>query len=174
MDVPGPAREHPLLRIVERANRKSPAAYVPVEDIDMRRFGAIILILAAPVLFAGDQPEKSEKNKDKRFEVATVSAARVSGSYRGPSEAYGLVLEVAADGTLRGNYVEQGRVAVLNAIVITGSEFAARASFDDGSSRLIRGSFATRVLKGNSVFGLRLHEIPVDAFERIDTFFERL
>jgi hypothetical protein len=163
-----------LLRIAAGPNQKSAAAYLPVEDIDMRRFGAIILIIAAPVLFAGDKSAKGEKNKDKRFEAVTVSAAGVSGSYRGPSESYGLVLEAATDGTLRGNYVEQGRVAVLNAIVITGSDFTARASFDDGSSRLIRGSFATRVLNGNSAFGLRLHEIPVDAFGRVDTFFERL
>jgi hypothetical protein len=104
----------------------------------MRRFAAIVLIVTAPLLFA-DKAAKGTKTKDKRFESVVVSAAAITGSYIGPSESYGLVLEVATDGKLRGNYVERGRLAVLNAIVLTGSEFTARASFDDGSSRTIHG-----------------------------------
>ena len=64
--------------------------------------------------------------------------------------------------------------AVLNAIVLNGAEFTAQASFDDGSSRTIKGSFAKRVLNGNAVFGIRMHAVPVEGMGAVDTFFERL
>jgi len=102
-----------------------------------------------------------------------VQASSATGSYRGPAESYGLVLELSQDGTLRGNYVEMGRVAVLNNIALNGSEFTARASFDDGSSRTITGSFANRILNGASAFGIRMRAVPVEGFGQIDTFFER-
>ena len=75
---------------------------------------------------------------------AYAQSPKIAGSYRGPSESYGLILEVAADGKLRGNYVESGRVAVLNAFEVKGDTFTARASFDDGSLRVITGSVTER------------------------------
>ena len=101
-----------------------------------------------------------------------MSSQAVVGSYRGPAESYGLVLEMAPNGTLRGNYVELGRVAVLNAIELRGSEFSASASFDDGSYRTITGSFANRVLNGASAFGVQMHDVPVEGMGAVDTFFE--
>ncbi|HVG25252.1 MAG TPA: hypothetical protein VND45_13935 [Thermoanaerobaculia bacterium] len=88
--------------------------------------------------------------------TAYAQSPKIAGSYRGPSESYGLVLEVAPDGKLRGNYVESGRVAVLNAIEVKGEKFTARASFDDGSLRVLSGSLTER--------GVRIG----------DTFFERM
>jgi hypothetical protein len=82
------------------------------------------------------------------------------------------VLEVAPDGKLRGNYVELGRVAVLNAIQVNGADFSASASFDDGSYKTIHGSFANRVLNGRSAFGARLKNVPVEGMGAVDTFFE--
>lgn len=141
----------------------------------MRRLTAVLLLVVASSVFAGAQKEsKAAKSKDKRFESVAVQASNVTGSYRGPAESYGLVLEIADDGSLRGNYVEMGRVAVLNTIVLNGAEFTARASFDDGSSRTITGSFANRTLNGASAFGLRMRSVPVDGLGEIDTFFERL
>jgi len=137
----------------------------------MRKLAAVLLIFVAFASYADKQ--KASKSKDKRFEAIEVQASSVTGNYRGPAESYGLVLELSQDGSLRGNYVEMGRVAVLNNIALKGSEFTARASFDDGSSRTITGSFANRILNGTSAFGLRMREVPVDGFGQIDTFFER-
>ncbi len=137
----------------------------------MRKFGAILLIVVAFASYA--EKNKAPKTKNKRFEAVTVQAADVTGSYRGPAESYGLILELSDEGVLRGNYVEMGRVAVLNAIVLNGASFTARANFDDGSSRTITGSFANRVLNGKTAFGLRMHAVPVEGFGVIDTFYER-
>jgi hypothetical protein len=137
----------------------------------MRKIAAVLLIVFATTSYA--ENNKAAK-KSKRFEAVAVETSAVAGSYGGPSESYGLVLEIAADGTLRGNYVEMGRVAVLNAIALTGSEFTARASFDDGSSRTISGSFAKRTLDGRNSFGLHMHSVPIQDLGAVDTFFERL
>ena len=141
----------------------------------MRRVTTAVLLLAlTSSLFAGTgKAGKAPKVKDKRFEAVAVQVSDIVGSYRGPAESYGLVLERASEGTLRGNYVELGRVAVLNSIVLNGAEFTARASFDDGSSRTITGSFARRILNGSTAFGLRMREVPVEGHGPIDTFFER-
>ena len=136
----------------------------------MRKLAAVLLIFVA---FASYADKQKSKSKDKRFEAIAVQASSVTGSYRGPAESYGLVLELSKDGSLRGNYVEMGRVAVLNNIALNGSEFTARASFDDGSSRTITGEFANRILNGTSAFGLRMREVPVEGLGQIDTFFER-
>ena len=138
----------------------------------MRKIAVALLIVVATTSYA--EKVKSSKTKDKRVEAAAASPAGIAGSYQGPSEAYGLVLELAPDGTLRGNYVEMGSVAVLNAIEVKGGELTARASFDDGSSRTITGSFANRVLNGRSAFGLRLRAVPVEGVGPVDTFFEKL
>lgn len=140
----------------------------------MRKLAAVLLIVVASVSYA-DKTDKNKapKSKEKRFEAVAVNAQSIAGSYRGPAESYGLVLEIGANGALRGNYVEMGRIAVLNGIELRGSEFTARASFDDGSSRTLTGSFSNRVLNGATAFGVRMHDVPVEGFGRIDTFFER-
>lgn len=140
----------------------------------MRKLAAVLLVIVASVAFADKGKAPKSKSKSKSFEAVAVQAANVVGSYRGPAESYGLVLELSPDGTLRGNYVEMGRVAVLNAIQLNGSEFTARASFDDGSLAVITGSFANRNLNGVRAFGVRMYNVPVEGFGRIDTFFERL
>ena len=140
----------------------------------MRKLAAVLLVIVASVAFADKGKAPKSKSKSKSFEAVAVQAANVVGSYRGPAESYGLVLELAPNGTLRGNYVEMGRVAVLNAIQVNGAEFTARASFDDGSLQVISGSFANRNLNGVRAFGVRMYNVPVEGFGRIDTFFERL
>ena len=138
----------------------------------MRKLAAVaLLVVVASTSYA--EKVKGPK-KVKSFESVSVTANAVAGSYRGPSEAYGLVLEIGADGILRGNYVEMGSVAVLNGIQLNGSELTARASFDDGSSRTITGSFAKRTLNGRAAFGVRMYDVPVEDMGEIDTFFERL
>jgi hypothetical protein len=143
-----------------------------MEDMLMRKVAAVLLIAVAFASYADKQ--KASKAKDKRFEAVAVQASSVTGSYRGPADSYGLVLELAKNGVLRGQYVEMGRVAVLNAIVLNGAEFTAQASFDDGSSRKITGSFAKRLLNGSTAFGIRMHAVPVEGMGAVDTFFERL
>jgi hypothetical protein len=102
----------------------------------MRKLAAVLLIVVAVGMYADN--------------------GNLAGSYAGPDASYGLVLEVASDGTLRGNYVESGHVAVLSGIEVKGSAFTARASFDDGSLRMLSGSVTSR--------GIRI----------ADTFFERM
>ena len=135
-----------------------------VEDIIMRKLAVFILVVMATVSYAEGQ--------EGSFVPVEVQPQSVAGSYTGPSESYGLVLEVASDGTLRGNYVEMGGVAVLHGISLRGSEFTARASFDDGSLRTISGSFLRR--DGSSAFGLQLHAVPVEGVGLVDTFFQKL
>jgi hypothetical protein len=139
----------------------------------MHKVTAVLLLVLTSSLYAGAKAPKAPKFKDKRFEPVTVQASQIAGNYRGPAESYGLVLELTKDGTLRGNYVEMGRVAVLNAITLNGSEFTARASFDDGSTRTIKGSFANRILNGATAFGIRMYAVPVEGLDVVDTFFER-
>lgn len=134
----------------------------------------VVVMLMIVVASAAYAEKEKSKSKDKRFEPVVKSTAAYAGSYRGPSESYGLVLEVAPDGKLRGNYVEMGRVAVLNGIEVTGADFTANASFDDGSTRTISGSFAKRVGSGSSAFGARVHGVYVEDLGAIDTFFERM
>lgn len=133
----------------------------------MKKLVAALLLVVASASYA-------EKVKPKsKFEPVVRAAAEYAGSYRGPNESYGLVLEVAPDGKLRGNYVELGRVAVLHAIVIDGSNFSARASFDDGSWRTISGSFGKRSLNGAVAFGARVSGVIIEDMGRVETFFER-
>ena len=137
----------------------------------MRKLAAVLVLFIA---FSSYADKDKVKSKDKRFDAVEVQASGAVGSYRGPAESYGLILEASADGFLRGNYVEMGRVAVLNAIVLKGSEFTARASFADGSSRTITGTFANRSLNGKTAFGLRVRSVPIEGLGVVDTFFERL
>jgi hypothetical protein len=137
----------------------------------MRKLAAVLLIVVASASYA---EKVKSKSKDKRFEPVIREAAAYAGSYGGPDESYGLVLEVAPDGKLRGNYVELGRVAVLHAIEVNGADFSARASFDDGSWRTISGSFANRVLNGKTAFGARVRNVTVEGMGPVDTFFERV
>lgn len=141
----------------------------------MRKLGAVLLIAITFASYAAakEKAPKNKQQKDKRFEAVAVQAADAAGSYRGPAESYGLVLEPGEGGTLRGNYVEMGRVAVLSAITLDGADFTAQASFDDGSSRTINGSFANRIFNGRTSFGIRLQEVPVEGMGAVDTFFER-
>jgi hypothetical protein len=136
----------------------------------MRKLAIAMLILVATASYAD---KVKMKNKEKRFEPVAKSAAEAVGSYRGPSESYGLILEMH-DGKLSGTYVEQGRVAVLTPIHIDGAEFKTTASFDDGSWRTIEGSFTDRILNGVRAFGVRMHDVPVDGNGVVDAFFERM
>lgn len=138
----------------------------------MRKLAAVVLLLLVATVALADK--QKSKSKDKRFEPVTRPAAGLAGAYRGPSEAHGLIFEVAPDGKLRGNYVELGRVAVLNAIEVNGSDFTARASFDNGTLKTIHGSFANRVLNGQTAFGARVRNVEVEGFGSVDTFFERI
>ena len=136
----------------------------------MRKLAVALLILVASASYADKVKTKS---KEKRFEPVAKAAAEYAGSYRGPSESYGLVLELR-DGKLSGTYVEQGRVAVLTPIQLNGSDFTTTASFDDGSWRTLEGSFANRILNGDRAFGIRVHDVPVEGMGAIDTFFEEV
>jgi hypothetical protein len=136
----------------------------------MKKLVAVLLIVVASASYADKVKSKS---KDKHFEPVVRAAADYAGSYRGPDASYGLVLEVAPDGKLRGNYVELGRVAVLHSIEVHGADFSATASFDDGSFRTITGSFANRVLNGKIAFGARVSGVLVEGMGPVDTFFER-
>ena len=134
----------------------------------MRKVVAVLLVVVAFTAAA----KNKNKVKEKRFEPVSVEASMVVGSYRGPSDAYHIALELH-DGTLRGSYLEQGRDAVLTDIDIDEDRFTALARFHDGSTRTIRGSFAMRVLNGVTAFGLRVVDLPLQDMGVIHTFFEK-
>ena len=136
----------------------------------MKKLAIALMIVVASAAYAAKEKSKS---KDKSFEPVVKAAAQYAGSYRGPNEAYGLVLQ-APNGRLGGNYVELGRIAVLYPIVLDGANFTANASFDDGSSRKITGTFSKRTLNGATAFGVRLYGVKVEGLGEVDTFFERL
>lgn len=138
----------------------------------MRKLAAVLMVVVAFTSYA--EKAKAAKTKEKRFEAVLMTPGATAGNYRGPSESYGLVIDQASNGLLRGNYVEMGRVAVLNDIRINGASFTAAASFDDGSHRLLSGSFANRVLNGQRAFGVRMTGVPVEGFGLTDTFFEKI
>jgi hypothetical protein len=131
------------------------------------------LALALMILVASAAVADKGKVKSKSFEPVVKNAAEYAGSYRGPDASYGLVLE-ARNGKLGGTYVELGRVAVLHPIEVTGANFSATASFDDGSWRTINGTFVNRNRNGAKSFGLRLNDVPVEGFGEVQTFFENL
>ena len=132
---------------------------------------ALLMIVVASASYA---EKVKSKSKDKRFEPVVREAAAYAGSYRGPSETYGIVLEANRNGSLHGTYVESGRIAVLTPIEVSGADFTATASFADGSWKMIHGSFAKRVLNGEQAFGVRVQDVPVDGLGAIDTFFEEV
>ena len=137
----------------------------------MRKLTILLVLLL--VAASAHAAKNKNKHKDKRFEPAVREVALYAGSYRGPSEVHGLVLE-ARNGRLSGTYVELGRVAVLHDFVLNGPDFTATASFDDGSSREISGSFANRFLNGTTAFGVRINDVWVEGFGVINTFFEKI
>ena len=140
----------------------------------MRKLAAVALLVAvASAAYADKDKVKVKAKKEKRFEPVVASASRYAGSYRGPSESHGLVLDFR-NGVLTGNYVELGRISVLQPLQFDGADFTAVASFDDGSSRTITGTFANRVLNGHESFGVRVHDVKVQGMGEIDTFFEKL
>ncbi|MFP5247550.1 MAG: hypothetical protein ACLGH0_12735 [Thermoanaerobaculia bacterium] len=138
----------------------------------MRKLATVVLLLLIASVSYADKVKS--KTKQKSFEPVVRSAAALAGAYRGPSEAHGLMFDLGPDGKLRGNYVELGHVAVLHAIEINGSDFTARASFDNGTWKTIHGSFANRVLNGQTAFGARVKDVAVDGMGQVDTFFERI
>lgn len=135
----------------------------------MRKLAVVLMIVVASASYA---EKVKSKSKEKRFEPVVKAAAAYAGSYRGPSETYGLVLEAGRNGTLHGTYVESGRIAVLTPIEFDGANFTATASFADGSWRMLSGTFANRVLNGKTAFGVRVKDVLVEDMGAIDTFFE--
>lgn len=131
---------------------------------------ALVILLVASASYGA---KNKSKVKEKRFEPVVKAVADYAGSYRGPDASYGLILE-SSNGKLHGNYVEMGRVAVLSPIEVEGAQFTATASFDDGSYRIITGSFANRILNGKTAFGARLYDVPVEGLGVVDPFFERI
>ena len=126
----------------------------------MRKLVVVLMLLVASTSFAAPQ--------EVRFEPVAVAEHEFVGSYGGPDATYGLVLE-RANGRLHGTYVEHGRLAVLSPVEVHGAEFTATANFDDGSYRVISGTFARR---SGGAFGARL-AVPSDA-GMVEAFFEKL
>lgn len=137
----------------------------------MRKLAIALVILVAMTAFADKNKNKIKKSKS--FEPVVKEVAAYAGSYRGPDESYGLVLE-NRKGQLGGTYVERGRVAVLHPIALDGADFTATASFDDGSWRTIKGTFVNRTFNGEKAFGVRINGVRVEGMGEIQTFFETL
>lgn len=135
----------------------------------MRKLIVLFALLLVVPAFAGKQKFKNKKQKS--FEPVVAAASEYAGSYRGPSERHTLELEVVG-GALRGTYREEGRVASVEQVSLSGADLIAAATFDDGSVRTLDITFANRVLNGERAFGLRMKDVHVGGMDQpINTFF---
>ena len=140
----------------------------------MRKLSIVLIIALFLAATAHAGKNKSKQKKDKRFEPVVKAAAAYAGVYRWPNSEYRLELETDERGDLRGTFVENGRVARVGALELDGAEFTATATFEDGTTRGLEGSFANRILNGEVAFGVRLKQVRVQDFGVVNTFFERM
>jgi hypothetical protein len=129
-----------------------------------------IVVLVLLLAVTASAAKSKNKVKQKSYEPWLAELAGYAGTYRGPSPAHILELQLS-NGVLRGIYRENGRVARVSPLTLTGPEFSALAVFDDGSRRELRGSFAIRILNGERAVGLRLKDVEIAGMGPVNTFF---
>ena len=113
------------------------------------------LLLAAAAPAAGQKPWK--KKKDKRFEPVVKQDARdYSGRYVGVDDSYVLDVRVDADGRLTLTLWEDGREVPLRDVRLAGARLTATKIHADDSTAPFAGTFANRILNGETAFGIMI------------------
>jgi hypothetical protein len=113
---------------------------------------ALLLLIAATPAFAKVKP------KDKRFDPVSIGELRAAaGEYVGIEPDFAITL-TATGGTLR-NFA---RTATLRDIRIDGAELTATAVYNDGAREPLHATFVTRVLNGDTAFGLKVRDVTIE------------
>ena len=125
---------------------------------------ALSLALAcAPA--AGQKPWK--KKKEKRFEPVVRQEARdYSGRYVGVEDSYVLDVREEADGRLTATLREDGREVRLRDVRLAGARLTATKIYADNSTAPFSGTFANRILNGETAFGIMV-DGPVKVTEGV-------
>ncbi|MGI9105526.1 MAG: hypothetical protein ACR2G4_04675 [Pyrinomonadaceae bacterium] len=112
------------------------------------------------------------KKKEKRFEpVVKQTIEEYAGKYVGIMPDYYLEVVAGADGKLSIVSHEGGRRATLQDIRLAGARLTATRIYTDGTTKQFEGTFADRILNGDSRFGMMVENLEIE-FE--DMTFNRL
>jgi|ERR1044071_4262597 hypothetical protein len=100
--------------------------------------------------------QKTKKAKDKRFEpVVRQNLKDYEGRYIGIDDPeYLIEIQVAADGTLKINNLEDGRAVTLTNVKVTGAHVTADKTYFDGRKGSFDITFGNRFLYGQGSFGI--------------------
>jgi hypothetical protein len=126
-----------------------------------------VVALIALTLMVGITSElfgqKRKKVKDKRFEaVARQNLKDYEGTYVGIDSTYLIEVRVGADGGLIVSSLEGSRRARLENIRIEGARLTATKVYTDGRVGKFDGTFANRILNGDSAFGIIVSGMQVN------------
>ena len=115
----------------------------------------LLLAVAAAAPAAGQKPWK--KKKEKRFEPVVKQDARdYSGRYVGVDDSYVLEVRADADGRLTATLWEDGREVRLRDVRLAGARLTATKIYADNSTAPFAGTFANRILNGETAFGIMI------------------
>lgn len=120
----------------------------------------IVIALVALALMTGSAVElfgqKTKKAKDKRFEpVVRQNLRDYEGRYVGIDDPeYIIEIQVAADGSLKINNVEDGRPVTLTNVKVVGAHVTADKTYFDGRKGNFDVTFGNRFLYGQGTFGM--------------------
>ncbi|HZG53868.1 MAG TPA: hypothetical protein VEZ40_17320 [Pyrinomonadaceae bacterium] len=120
----------------------------------------LALSVAAPV--SGGQKLKNKK-KEKRFEpIAKQRIADYAGRYVGIMPDYFLEIATGADGQLSITSREGDRRATLRDIRLAGARLTTTRVYPDGATKEFEATFATRILNGESSFGILVENVGAE------------
>ncbi len=119
----------------------------------------IALAIITLILLAGGTSEsfgqKKKKAKDKRFEpVVGRSLKDYEGTYVGIDETYVLEIRLGPDGQLAARSTEAGQTVGLSNVKVEGARLTATKTYADGGTEKLGGTFANRILNGETAFGI--------------------
>lgn len=113
---------------------------------------ALMLMTSAALEVFG---QKTKRAKDKRFEpVIRQNLRDYEGRYVGIEPDYIIEVQVAADGSLKINNLEDGRTVTLTNVKVTGAHVTADKTYFDGRKGKFDVTFGNRFLYGQGSFGL--------------------
>ncbi len=113
---------------------------------------ALLLTTSAALEVFG---QKTKKAKDKRFEpVVRQNLRDYEGRYIGIDPEYIIEIQVAADGSLKINNLEDGRIVTLTNVKVMGAHVTADKTYFDGRKGSFDVTFGNRFLYGQGSFGL--------------------
>lgn len=126
---------------------------------------ALIFVLASLLLtsFSSEAFGQKRKFKEKRYEPVTRASVRdYAGNYVGLEASYFIELAVQPDGKLSITSHEGEREATFKEIRVEGAVITATKVYTDGATAKFHGTFANRILNGQSAFGILVDGMHVE------------